>query len=152
MSRLLGQKICSELSQDFSETFRYQFVLSPKKWGIPEFENLKIGRRHIYTSPLLNIVRIFDLSQNLLGVLLGQAVDQDGKYFSNVVLIDIGTDPQKAISKIHSFISDLAGRFIVFFNFKKLGIESGYIATQLHRFQLFLTKKMSSLLQAFFCA
>ena len=61
-----------------------------------------------------------EVGQNLLGVLLGQAVDQDGKYLSNVVLIDIGTDPQKAISKIQSFISDLAGRFIVFFNFKNI--------------------------------
>lgn len=115
MSRLLGQKISSDLSYDFSDVFRFQFVLSPDELDIPEFKFSKIGTRYFYASPLLHVCEMRDSSGDFAGVLLGQAIDETGMHLDGVIQL---AEPQNGASPLEAFqtfIAGLAGRFVAIF-------------------------------------
>jgi len=111
-SELLGRKLTNDLNYHFERTFRHQFVLSPKKLVIPEFNHRRIGARNLYTCPDLPVCEILNQTGEEIGLLLGYAVDSDGTFIKDKVYLSLPTKRADAPAAIQSFLAGLAGRHV----------------------------------------
>ncbi|PCJ74377.1 MAG: hypothetical protein COA53_10110 [Rhodobacteraceae bacterium] len=112
-SKLLGQKLTNALNYKFSGTFRYQFVLSPTKMAIPEFNHRCIGSTNLYTCPYLPVCEIMNQAGEQIGLILGYAVDRYGMLIKGAVSVTLPNNTADAIAAIQGFLTGLAGRYVV---------------------------------------
>ena len=112
---LLSERKCESQGRNFNETFSDQFVLSKNVENLPKlWEVKKAGEYLIAFHPRCKFTPVFDQEKNLIGQLLGVAIDKDGRFvFPDLILNSKKGDP-KLYDEVESFVEGCAGRFILF--------------------------------------
>ncbi|WP_417729146.1 hypothetical protein [Roseovarius sp.] len=108
---------CDGDSEKFSELFRYQYVLAPKKLNLPGMASRKIGKYWLHTGKLARVTALEDKNGIFIGYVVGIAVDDGGMLVERWRLRGVDSkgkdDP---FTEVEAWIEDVAGRYTAIFD------------------------------------
>lgn len=113
-SLLLGQTFCERLAYSFSETFRYQFVLSNEQRDLAPFLVRQCGSQFLYHCPELPVFTVSDKAGRCRAIILGHAVDGNGHLITKNQTLQIGHGGNSPDAELETWRKDLSGRHVVF--------------------------------------
>lgn len=108
-------RLCENAKVDFASAFRYQYVASPKPMDVPGFSATTVGGYYIYFGPDLRSRPLIDGSGATFGLVLGIAVDHDGRTAEDALKAVIANaSAATAQEALERYLAKLAGRYAIF--------------------------------------
>lgn len=113
MKQVTAVKACQEAGLDFSECFKWQYVVSEAADIDLPMQRHAVGGWSIYTGKGLAFTKLMDASGSAIGCLLGIGVDETG-LASDVHTVDANSNSDQFFAQIEKWLHVLAGRYTVF--------------------------------------
>lgn len=104
---------CDGDSEKFSELFRYQYVLAPKKLTLLGMEPRKIGKYWLYAGKLARLAALEDKNGVLIGYIVGIAVDEAGMIVNRWRLDLVNSKADDPFAAVEAWLENVAGRYTV---------------------------------------
>ena len=102
-------RLCRENGWEFQQIFRHQFLLSPSNDKPDDcWSSAKIGNWWLHHCPDLPVCQLLGAAGNLLGVVVGVAIDDAGEVLGNGVR---NLDSER-MEDVETFLETLSGRFV----------------------------------------
>lgn len=111
----LAETACAHNGFDFAETFRHQYLLTPQTGVAPSgFETRRFGDWALHHAPDLHLCKLQDRNGNVVGYVVGHAVDATGRYLQGVHEFPHAQDDPALTDHIDDFLTWCGGRFAAF--------------------------------------
>lgn len=107
----LAQQLCSDHNVSFSQTYRYQFVVSPEPLDLPGFVSGTCGAFYVSSGEALRRVLLQDRNGVCFGVCLGVAVDHAGQLPEEHFARDFDSTSATALDDFEDYLAILSGRY-----------------------------------------
>ncbi|MBO9474241.1 hypothetical protein J7413_11885 [Shimia sp. R10_1] len=112
--QLAARVICDRAGYDFSEVFKYQFVLSKAPVATSfRWRNAKLGEWYLQACPDLRVTPIYDTQNEHVGWFLGVGILEDGTAVKDRLTVPNSATDARLIASLRTLIFKTAGRFAV---------------------------------------
>jgi hypothetical protein len=107
-------RLSAEAGRDFSSEFPEQFVLSrDHRLGLPGWDHKRLKGVSLWRAPGARTKRLLNRRGSQIGWLLGEAVDGDGCYLRDPIIVPVANLGSTGLAQAETWLEGLAGRYVV---------------------------------------
>ncbi len=109
----LGFKICAKADRSFDHTFQHQYIISQSADHFaPGWNQVEVKGWNIFHSPSLPVTQLKDKYGEVVGFLLGCALDVNGESLREECAVLADENDPHFFNRFENFLDGLSGRFL----------------------------------------